>query len=578
MKLTSLASKFVKEPPKQSNHDWSFIHGTSMGVGPIYPLDVAEVNAGDSYIINPNIEIQTQPLVRPVLGRMNFDIYFFYSPQSLYGRALHSNTGLSAFSTVGNPLEYSFPYFRLESQRALKYKVSDNGDASDIYEAVTYIDNHAPQAYHPSALLGRLMLPPNYVDSTISSALPNGFVPTATHYNALPLLLYLDICRSWFGNRQYSVMPFLTASSTGASQVSSVSFASLDSLFTDLTDGAEIINYAASVTAPMYNFTQSLRLSKQVVPGSGLFLSAQYPDINNTLLNATANKNFATQSVVPSIEGGGIAMDTFAYSAKLWNFFNVVSLVGDKYDDFSRGVYNVKPDVHLNKPVFLGKRSVPIYFNQIRSTVGTEDAPLGTLGGNGFASFTPRRQDAFRFSFSERGYLMVIGVIRPENMYSQNLPRWATKTTLADAFYPQFNGIGFEDEFYTDLRGSISPSQLTVSGLINGNPPAFKTAIAKRPAWTEFRGRTNRLSGLAADPTGIKPWFISFEYNYITDSTAGGRSSVGDFLPWHYVDPARYGDLFAQSNREAENFIVRIGYDWIARSSVSKRVQPFLTI
>lgn len=578
MKFTSLASKFVRPAPKLSNHDWSYLHGTSMGVGPIYPLDVTEVNAGDSYYINPSVEIQTQPLVRPVLNDFNFDLYLFYSPQSLYCRALHSNVGLT--TGFNNPLNYPFPYFNLESQRGLTYKVADSGDASSVYSAVTYVDNHAPQYYHPSAILGRLMLPPNYCDPTAATAI-HGFIPTATKYNAMPLLLYMDICRSWFGNRQYSSMPFLAGQSTydaaKNSPINSVSFSSFDSLFTSLTDGQNIIDWNLS-SGTISNYFACLTASKQAQPATGLFLASQFPDINNTLLSLVNSSNYRDYSFVQVPSGDeGFAMDTFVQATRFWNFFNILSLVGDQYDEFSRGVYNVKPDVHLNKPVFLGKRSVPIRFTQIRSTVETDSSPLGSLGGNGYSSFIPSRRDGFRVSFSERGYLMVIAVIRPENMYSQSLPRFATKTTLADAFYPQFNDLGYEDQLYSDLRGSVNPSQINVSGLVLNTNNIGKVAIAKRPAWTEFRGKANRLSGLAADPTGIKPWFVSYEYNY-PEWADISRAQLGDNVLWHYVDPAEYSDIFANSNRQSENFIVKIKMNWIARSEVSKRVLPRLTI
>lgn len=581
MKFTSLASKFVKPAPKMSNHDWSYLHGTSMGAGPIYPVDVTEVNAGDSYYINPAIEIQTQPLVRPVLNDFNFDLYFFYAPQSLYCRSLHSNTGFGSYS--GNPLEYTFPYFRLESQAGTTYKVADSGSAADRFVAVTYVDNHAPQTYHPSALLGRLGFPPNYCDLSNSSALPNSFVPTQTHYNALPLLLYMDICRSWFGNRQYSSIPFIGYRQPSASNpnmaLAAINYTEFDNFFTNLTDGQEVFNYGASAGTPMYNYVQQFKLAAQSQPCVGLFVASQMPDINNTLLNLSNAASYRDQSFVSVPSGDeGFAMDTFVQAARMWNFFNIVSLTGTQYDEFSRGVYNVKPDVHLNKPVFLGKRSVPIHFNQIRSTVETADMPLGSLGGNGFSSFQPSRRDGFRFSFSERGYLMAIAVIRPENMYSQSFPRYFTKTTLADAFYPQFNDVGYEDQFYSDLRGSVNPQQLLETGNVSNNNSGLKVAIAKRPAWTEFRGKLNRLSGLAADPTGIKPWFISYDYNYGDAELVGSRSLLGDFVPWHYVDPLRYSDIFANSNRQAENFIVKIKMNWIARSLVSKRVLPRLTI
>lgn len=581
MKFTSLASKFVKPAPKMSNHDWTYLHGTSMAAGPIYPLDVTEVNAGDSYYINPGIEIQTQPLVRPILNDFNFDLYFFYAPQSLYCRSLHSNTG---FGSVGaNPLSYGLPYFNLQSQAGLKFDVSGSSStAASVYRALEYIDSATPQFYHPSALLGRLMLPRDYVDNTQVSG--TGVIPTITKYNALPLLLYLDVCRSWFANRQYATIPYIGYQDdydpADNNPLASVNLSTLDKFFANLDDGQNVIQWNPASSDTLTNYWKSLSVHAQSQPTSGLFLASQYPDINNTLLNMSAFSQYGYQSFVSVPSGDeGFAMDTFVQAARFWNFFNIVSLTGTQYDEFSRGVYNVKPDVHLNKPVFLGKRSVPIHFTQIRSTVETQDSPLGSLGGNGFSSFTPSRRDGFRFSFSERGYLLAVAVIRPENMYYQSLPRFATKTTLADAFYPQFNDVGYEDALYSDLRGSVNPLQLNTSGVI---PPAssvgqLKTAIAKRPAWTEFRGKLNRLSGLAADPTGIQPWFIAFGYGYsnMPDSTS---ASLGDNVLWHYVDPLSYSDIFANSNRQAENFIVKIRMNWIARSEVHKRVLPRLTI
>lgn len=167
-------------------------------------------------------------------------------------------------------------------------------------------------------------------------------------------------------------------------------------------------------------------------------------------------------------------------------------LSGKRYQNILQAHFGVfTPDPTLQRPELLGATRTPIGMRQVLQTSATEsDSPQGNTAA--FSLTNVANEWICNKSFTEPGFIMVLGAVRPIHSYSQGIDPLLTKLNRYDHYYPVFDNLGNQPLPTSSIFFTYNPE--------NGaawNPDLYvNNVLGYQEAWTEYRIRPNRVSGL----------------------------------------------------------------------------------
>lgn len=553
--------KLEIKPPKLSNHDRSHYFRTSMAVGPLVPIAVIPCNAGDDNYLNVESLVNTQALLSPLYGSYKLKIMAFFAGTSLYCPKLWRNG-----SMVGSDgsLDVNYPTF-----------IFNQPFNTDSREKVALI--------REDQLLAYLGFPPGYIDVALTQ--PTG---VQREYNAIPLLMYWDIWRHYFCNRQEKRFPYFSHVPTPNKNFFSYDqVAKLDDFFlSGLPAHGGPINVNSPVlgvqTAPdcilsAFSGVGSGTIGKfnQFNPMQGLAVGTYLPDRTNVILNSEFYENNVS-SVTVSTVGDSFQVDQLVTAKKLWNSRNKDAMSGGTFKDWVRMHFGVTPKIMDDMPTFLGATNIDISFEDIRATtranVDGDDQFLGDKGSSGTGYGSSR---AFRCVADRPGYIMVLAQIVPRVDYYQNLERFTLNKKLSDEFRPEFNNIGLQDVLVSDINASFEGiTQWATETVVQENVDPSLHAVGKQPAYIEQMSALNTVRGSFCSTENS--WVLTRDFRARLADSMSLKSSG----PVHntdisaYIDPVLWNQPFANQAQYAQNFLVQFFVKNVVRSTVAKRLLP----
>ena len=162
-----------------SNHDVSFVFRNTQSPGTLVPFMKIVAQKGDVFDIQLINKTLTHPTVGPLFGSYKLQHYVFTCPIRLYNSWLHNNrTGIGMKMS-----DIKFPKF---SHYAVVNKEGDDGKT--ICEG---------KMTNPSSLVNYL----GYKGTRLKKEFAES-APIAVDVNALPYLMYWDIFKNYFANKQ----------------------------------------------------------------------------------------------------------------------------------------------------------------------------------------------------------------------------------------------------------------------------------------------------------------------------------------------------------------------------------------
>ena len=521
--------KLKQKPPKLANHNRSHYFRDSIPPGALVPIYVKDVNAGDEIFNQYESLVNTQALLSPLYGSYKLKIMTFFSGSSLYIPRLWRN---GSMQQADGTLDANYPLFNFP------YNDSTSTSVKDL-------------AVHPSSLLGHLGFNPGYVH--VSSGIKG--------YNAIPLLMYLDIFRHYFANRQELTFPILDG--TTVHRDDGYSIAALDNIFLKLpVDGGELSSADFSILRDMVGFCNK--------PLGGMLTGTYLPDRMNVILNDSFySKNVSTVQV--STAGDKFQVDQLVTAKKLWNARNKDAMSSGTFKDWIRMHFGVTPKIMDDMPTFLGASTSDISFEDIRATtsakVGDSDQYLGDKASSGLGYSRSRRHSVIA---DRPGYVMVLAQIVPQVDYYQNLERFVSHRKLSDGFRPEFNGIGLQDVLVSDINADYSGMNNPYSEVLDLEDPRT-TSVGKQPAWIEYMTEVNRVRGTFC--TTEKSWVLA--RNMMADPASSESSPVDNTTISAYILPQDWNQPFAVQDATAQNFYLQVYIRSRVRSTVLKRLLPY---
>ena len=290
--------------------------------------------------------------------------------------------------------------------------------------------------------------------------------------------------------------------------------------------------------------------------GCGLLLKTLQSDIFNNWINTEWIDGDNGISAITAIDtsSGEFTIDTLNLAKKVYDMLNRIAVSGGSYRDWIETVYTGGYMMHTETPVYEGGMSCEIEFQEVVSNSATEDEPLGTLAGRGVS--TQSKGGTLHIKINEPCYIIGIVSITPRVDYCQgNDWDMFQIDTMDDWHKPALDGIGFQD-LLTHTMAWWQPRN---------------TSVGKQPAWINYMTNFNKTFGNFAIEGNEAFMVLNRYYDPENDNYTTGTIDYST-----YIDPSKYNYIFADTNIEAQNFWVQLGFGIKARRVMSAKQIPNL--
>jgi len=301
---------------------------------------------------------------------------------------------------------------------------------------------------------------------------------------------------------------------------------------------------------------------------NGLALKTYQSDIfnnwlRNDIVNGTGGTSINEISAVSTV-GDKFTIDSLNLAKKVYDMLNRIAVSGGSYEDWISAVYTHEPYRRTESPVYMGGLSKEIVFQEVVANSGFENKygdkeALGTIAGRGILSNKHKGGNIY-IKLDEPSYIIGIVSITPRLDYSQGND-WDMKLrTMNDLHKPALDGIGFQDLItdqmaFWELHGTLS------------TPISY--SAGKQPAWLNYMTNFNKCYGNFSNPDD--QMFMTLNRRYECDETTW---RIKDLTT--YIDPKKFNYIFADTERDAQNFWVQLAVDITARRKMSAKIIPNL--
>lgn len=491
---------------KRFTFDLSHRVTTSFPIGKLVPVEISEVLPGDTWKRHvPSLTKLTSTFIRPIMDDMYLDTFAFFVPLRILYDKTEDVFGDSNPSAYSSPSLASFPVIPPTEEPDII--VSTPKSVADYLGIPTYTSLAPPEGYSVLPFRGFAFIDDEYFrnqnvdqemviqtgeaspleslnDAPWSNTNYTGMLPPVTRYND-----YFSTC-------------FLAPQKGPAVKI--------------LSSDLPVIPKAKTVSSV-------LPQSTTFYPGGGspssIIASGSSPSVmrgvRDASLSTTENYQFA--NLWADVSGGKLngdvdtnTINSLRTAFQIEKYLERDSIFGSRYREYLYAAYGVESDdASLQIPQFLGRSHTRLNVSSVASTSPVESTqsgqddvyPVGQYAGNSqtFASNSLR----FTNSFTEHGYIFVVGCIRYKHLYSQGINMLWKRHSRMDFFDPLFANLGQKAVFVDEL----------VAGYADGTTDASELVFGYQEAWSEYRTALSRVSGeMRPSPGGLGQIYSVADY------------------------------------------------------------------
>lgn len=321
--------------------------------------------------------------------------------------------------------------------------------------------------------------------------------------------------------------------------------------------------------APLYDTLKTesgVRVYGRTTSQCGLGIRTYLSDRFNNWLNTEwiDGTNGINEITSVDVSGGLLTMDALILQKKVYDMLNRIAVSGGSYRDWQEAVFGVRVSRAAESPIYVGGYASEIVFDEVVSTSAFESGvtgqePLGSLAGRGRET-SKRGGKNIKIRCEEPSLIMILGSIVPRVDYSQGNKWWTRIDTMNDFHKPNLDQIGFQELLTQEMNGR--------AWRVSSDRKTTDFSTGKQPAWTEYTTTVNETYGDFAAGEPLEYMAFNRVYEVIDDPKLKDATT--------YIDPQIFNKAFANSNLDAKNFWIQIGFDVIGRRVKSAREIPNL--
>lgn len=421
--------------PPRSVFDLSHDHKTTFDMGFLVPTMLLECVPGDRFTLGCESLTRFQPLIAPVMHRMDQTTHYFFVANRLLWDGwedwIMGKPGAAAHPTIkygDTGLPTSRPYDALMNYLGLP--------------ALAGVGDEQVSAFPFAAL--QFIYQEYYRDQNLVADVDYKLVNGDNTANDDLFVLRL---RAWQHDYFTAALPF-------AQKGDPVTIPILQ----DFPDMGVVLNDAGGTT--LTGAPDSVAVQGVISDNPTLGLYVQGADI---------------EPVATTINDLRRAM-------RLQEFLELDARGGTRYTENILAHFGVKnPDSRLQRPEYITGTKSPVVISEVLNTAGQNDGlPQGNMSGHGI-SVTSGRYG--RYIASEHGYIIGITSVLPLPAYQQGIHRhWSKWTDRFLHYWPKFANIGEQEVLCKELYADPSDGDDTdVFGYV--------------PRYAEYKFMPSRVSG-----------------------------------------------------------------------------------
>lgn len=417
--------------PKKSVFDLSHERKFSMNMGDLVPILCLEVVPGDSFRLSLQQLVRMQPMLAPMMHRVNVTTHFFFVPNRLIWNEWED------FITGG-----------------------DKGTAQPVFPTFSRSSSITKQQLGllPGSLADYLGYPVSQLPANIEK-LPK--------FSQLPFRAYHLIWNEYYRDQNLQ-------------EETNIDFGSGD------------VNLGAtSATQNQWQF-RAMRLQKRAwekdyftsalpyaqkgqelsIPLTGDARVVAYDDGQpyNLLLGdeqTQAKYNIITfksgmtsrQILADMSDVSSAKINELRQAFQIQKWLEKNARGGSRYIEQILTHFGVKSsDARLQRPEYLGGGKTPVTISEVLQNSATEEtSPQGNMAGHGISVGSTH---SFKKSFEEHGFVIGLMSVLPRTAYFQGMPKIFDKTDRFDYYWPEFAHLGEQEvklsELYYDPTGETN--------------------------------------------------------------------------------------------------------------------------
>ncbi len=395
----------VKRPPRNS-FDLSHEKKLSFQIGQLIPTLLIDVIPGDSFRVAQETLIRLQPLIAPLMHRVDVTTHFFFVPN----RIICDNW--EDFITGGSDgLDATvLPYFTLDNTVEQHY---DKGKTSDY----------------------------------LGIPIPTAAITQDVNFSALPFNAYWNIYNEYYRDQNLQAELSLAKAEGDQSAVHSNHPSILQrsyekDYFTSCLPWAQRGNQAEIdldwSTGDLPSATFQLGTGGVPAIGAPLFTGA------DTRLEDSANADldFDLTNIHAVLE-----VTELRRVVKLQEWLEKNAIAGSRHREVIYSHFGVvSDDARWDIPEYLGGGKTPVVISEVVNTaeslVPSSDAisqPQGSMAGHGISV---GRTKGFQKSFKEHGWILGITSVLPRTAYMEGIESFWRKTDKTEIYWPEYANLG----------------------------------------------------------------------------------------------------------------------------------------
>lgn len=405
-KTQHLFSQIPSTDIQRSVFDRSHTHKTTFDAGYLVPFYLDEVLPGDSFKISATTFARLNTPIVPFMDNLYLDTFFFYVPTRLLWNHWKNFNGEQ--KNPGDSVDFIIPTFK----KGTTFTADSLGDHFGLPTGVA-LDNVNCLPFRAYNLIyNEWFRDENLINSVFFD--DGDGTDDIANYKLLKRCKRHDYFTSalpWPQKGESVDLPLgSVASVTGKIPTTSVNF-----------------NYNNTAGGSPNLLASGGSLWRQNTGTVGSW-SANVPEIDFT---GTADLSGATAATINSLR----------QAFQIQRMLERDARGGTRYTEILRSHFGViSPDSRLQRPEYIGGRSVPISINPVVQNSSTDSTtPQGNLAAFGVSGANTKVMSK---SFTEHGYIIGLVCVRAALTYQQGLDRMWSRKTRYDFYWPSLAHLG----------------------------------------------------------------------------------------------------------------------------------------